>query len=301
MVYTQGISGMVCEDDIVRIPGTTEHYKVTRWADENGQEVGIRDIHKSEFTYKATDLEVLETTDGEAAEVGDEVVYIKYGSSCFYLGEISTVTKVDPDDGYLSINGYSVDPERVRVLLTQVEVDENIAHLNSLQTTPTKTKQGNTMKETFTDVLNQNKDNGIAVARVTTGKAINKSLIKLVKPHMPFGTSKFLDNALAPVVIANAFALAIKQYTNSPRAVMAADMMLEAAAFQTADAFNIDDLIDDLLDGISLPGFSNDPLFDVATAKTAALRKFAADKEIDISGVSGITAIRETITAALAG
>ena len=156
------------------------------------------------------------------------------------------------------------------------------------------------VKNTAAALVGQNKDNAISVARVTAGKAINKKLVSLVKPKLPMMARGFADNPIFALAMANAIAFGIKNYTENSKANLAADMMLEAAAFQTAEAFEIDDMIEDLLDGISLPG--GEALdFNVATAKTAELRAFAKEKGISLEGVTGIANIRTAITELLEG
>lgn len=154
----------------------------------------------------------------------------------------------------------------------------------------------NDIKTTAAELVNQNKSNATAVARVTAGKAINKKLVSLIKPKLPFPVRSFADHELAPLFIANVVSFAIKNYTDSQKANEAADMMLEASAFQTAEAFNIDDLIEDLLDGIKLPG-DEEVSFDISTAKMSELREYAKSNNIDLvdpegNAIKGIDNIR---------
>ena len=242
-----------------------------------------------------------------------------YPVAPFFDNEIIKLTddETDLDDEYRIAFEYNNSLERGYIHHTLVKKyfyseDEAIDYRETLiakskvedsttsSTTQQNSTQGNNMttpiSQTATNLMHQNKDNATAVARVTAGKAINKKLLDLVKPKLPLMVRGFADHELAPLLIANGVAFAIKQYTDNAKANEAADMMLEAAAFQTAEAFNIDDIIEDLLDGIKMPGVLS---FNIATAKTAELKAFAAEQGIDLSGCNNNDERKAAITAAM--
>jgi hypothetical protein len=154
-----------------------------------------------------------------------------------------------------------------------------------------------TMKQTIMGLGEQNKDNALAVARVTAGKALNKKLVKLIKPKLPFPINGLADSGFAPVIIANAVAFAIKQYTTNERANTIADLMLEAAAFQLAGSFNLDDMLEDLIDGIALPGAV--ATVDLNAMSVTDLKTLAKTNNIDIAGLTSKAEIRDAVKAAI--
>lgn len=125
----------------------------------------------------------------------------------------------------------------------------------------TKTKQQTkeqtmlkTIKDTAVATLAQNKQTFTVAAQVTAGRTVNQQLIKAIKPKMPMMLRGYADHPIASILLANATAFAIKQYmpTNN-KANILADCMMQAAAIDTMDSFNIEDMVNDFISNLSLP------------------------------------------------
>ena len=116
----------------------------------------------------------------------------------------------------------------------------------------TKTQKGLDMN--VSQQVNKNKDAVILAAKLTAGKALNTKVIKLVTPKLPMLLQGYAKHPLASVVLANVVGMAIQQYaSNNEKAKQVAELMLNASAVQALDSFNIDEILDSLLDGIKLP------------------------------------------------
>ena len=200
---------------------------------------------------------------------------------------------------YFDVNDNEVEVEFSDGATCSIPV-ENVVKVLRISDNNNQNKKEINMNTVTNTLMTSNKANAIAVARVTAGKAINKKLIKLIKPRMPFGTQGIMDSEFAPLILANITAFAIKQYTDNDKAHKVADMMLEASAFQLAEGFNLDDMLEDLLDGISVPGMSNSS-FNVSTASMAELRAYAKENMVDLKGITGIANIRQHINSELSG
>lgn len=134
-----------------------------------------------------------------------------------------------------------------------VSTSSNESELKKQVTKPEESKMSKTIKTTTMEMANINKQAAFNVAKITAGKALNTKLAKLVKPKLPMMLKGYADHPLFSSVIANLVAGAIKRYTDNDKANQAADAMIEAAMFQLADSFNIQETIDSFLDGFSLP------------------------------------------------
>lgn len=148
------------------------------------------------------------------------------------------------------------------------EVNLLISRLHELSTTVAekpikeiKTKQQTkeqtmprTIKDTAIATLAQNKQTFTVAAQVTAGRTVNQQLIKAIKPKMPMMLRGYSDHPIASILLANATAFAIKQYmpTNN-KANILADCMMQAAAIDTMDSFNIEDMVNDFISNLSLP------------------------------------------------
>jgi hypothetical protein len=128
---------------------------------------------------------------------------------------------------------------------------------DELQLTKPKTKTKSNKEHTMSrakDQLNANKEAVITAGKLVAGKAINKKLIKLIKPKLPMFMKGYADSPFAALVSANLVGIAIKHYApNNTKAIQVADLMLEAAALEAIESFNIEDLIDKLLKDVKLP------------------------------------------------
>ena len=121
----------------------------------------------------------------------------------------------------------------------------------SKPTNPTKESK---MKQVLSQQLEANKDSATLAARITAGKAINKRVMKLVKPKLPMMVRGYADSPIASVVLANIVGLAMKQYMpQSSKAQLVASMMLDASALQAIESFDLESILESVLEGVKLP------------------------------------------------
>jgi hypothetical protein len=117
----------------------------------------------------------------------------------------------------------------------------------------TKTKEGNNSMSKVSQQLEKNKSAALAAAKITAGKAINNKLMKLVKPKLPMMMRGYTDSPFAKVVLANATGLAIQQFLpDNKKANKAAELMLNAAALQMLESFDLEGMLDELLKGAKI-------------------------------------------------
>ena len=129
-----------------------------------------------------------------------------------------------------------------------------IAKANPKPTTKDKPMAKQTLKDNISTQIIETKEATINAAELKAGQLINKQAIKLIKPQLPMMVRGFADHPAASVVLANVIGLALKQYApENPKLAKVSSLMLNAAAFDTIDSFNIDAMVDKLVSGIKLP------------------------------------------------
>jgi hypothetical protein len=120
-------------------------------------------------------------------------------------------------------------------------------------------------------MLDANKEAFKTSASRRSGKIINDRLIGLIKPKLPVMVRGYADTELGRFVMANLLAAAVVKFgTNHPKLLVAADMAVQDAADQFLGSFNLEDIINELLDGVELP--STEPARE---ATASGLRKAA--------------------------
>ena len=131
------------------------------------------------------------------------------------------------------------------------EVKQNVVS-NSNQSGEVK-MANNTNK--VTAIVTANKTAAQNAAKIEAGTiAINK-LANLLAPKMPFGTSGYLKTPLGKVVLANVVNFAIQQYAaNNPKAKVIGEAVMDAAALELVQSFNVGAMIDDLIGSVNLTG-----------------------------------------------
>lgn len=104
-------------------------------------------------------------------------------------------------------------------------------------------------------IVTANKTAAQTAVKIEAGNIALDKLAKLLSPRMPFGTSSYLKSPLGKVVMANLISFAINQYAaNNPKAKIIGDAVMDAAALELVQSFNISALIDDLVGSINLTG-----------------------------------------------
>ena len=105
--------------------------------------------------------------------------------------------------------------------------------------------------------LADNKDAGLIAVQIETGNVVIKQITKRVAPKLPMMVRGYADHPLFEVAVANTLNMALKQYRpNDKRAIYVADAVMQAAAVTAIQALNINELINEVLDGIEIPGFA---------------------------------------------
>jgi len=110
-------------------------------------------------------------------------------------------------------------------------------------------------------------------AKRRTGAMINKRVVNAIAPRLPIMVRGYAQTPLGEAVIANMVAaVAIKYFPANEKVTLAADAMVTAAADEFIGSFNIEEMIDEILDGIDLSGLK-DTTDDVREATSTVLRK----------------------------
>lgn len=121
--------------------------------------------------------------------------------------------------------------------------------------TQTETKMEEKTMSKVNAIVTANKTAAQTAVKIEAGNIALDKLAKLLSPRMPFGTSSYLKSPLGKVVMANLISFAINQYAaNNPKAKIIGDAVMDAAALELVQSFNISALIDDLVGSINLTG-----------------------------------------------
>ena len=108
-------------------------------------------------------------------------------------------------------------------------------------------------KQAASVMVDGNKEAFKASAKMRTGKMINKRVVGVIAPRLPLMIRGYAQSDLGEAVIANIVAMAIIKYLpTNEKAVLAADAMIVGAADEFIGSFNIEEMIDEVLDGINL-------------------------------------------------
>lgn len=121
--------------------------------------------------------------------------------------------------------------------------------------TKTQTKMEEKTMSKVNAIVTANKSAAQTAVKIEAGNIALDKLGKLIAPRMPFGTSSYLKSPLGKVVMANLISFAITQYAaNNPKAKIISEAVMDAAALELVQSFNIGALIDDLVGSINLAG-----------------------------------------------
>ena len=112
-----------------------------------------------------------------------------------------------------------------------------------------------TVKQTANVMLGANTEAAKLAAEITAGNVLNDRLAKMVTPQLPAMAKLYANTALGKALIANAFAAGLVHFLpTNDKAAKASGMMVNAAMLELAGTFNIEDMVDEFLDGVKLPG-----------------------------------------------
>ncbi len=111
-----------------------------------------------------------------------------------------------------------------------------------------------TIKQTANVMVGANKEAAVLAAQITGGNILNDRLAKMVIPQLPATAKIFINTAPGKALLANAFAAGLVHFApQNDKAAMASGMMVQAAMLELAGTFNIEEMVDEFLDGVKLP------------------------------------------------
>lgn len=110
-----------------------------------------------------------------------------------------------------------------------------------------------TIKDTANILVAGNKGAFKESAKRRTGKMLNDRLVALIQPKLPMMIRGYADSELGRAAIANLLAGAIIHFGyKHDKLTLAADAMVTAAMDDFVGSFNIEDMVNDLIDGVDL-------------------------------------------------
>ena len=134
--------------------------------------------------------------------------------------------------------------------------------------TQTETKMEEKTMSKVNAIVTANKSAAQTAVRIEAGNIALDKLGKLIAPRMPFGTASYIKTPLGKVVMANLISFAIQQYAgNNPKAKIISEAVMEAAALELVQSFNIGAMIDDLVSSVNLSGLEEPTGLDKYTVK----------------------------------
>ena len=115
-----------------------------------------------------------------------------------------------------------------------------------------------TLGQTAAAIVAQNKESAKTAGGIIAGNIINDRLAKIITPKLPMMVRGYVDTPLGKAAIANIAAGALIHFlpANS-KATTAASAMIEAAMVEFASSFNVESMIDELIDGVDLSGVTD--------------------------------------------
>ncbi len=133
-----------------------------------------------------------------------------------------------------------------------------------------------TIKEVASTLVEGNKVAFTANASRRAGSMFNQRAVALIKPKLPVMVRGYADTELGEFVVANLIAAAIIKfgYTND-KLLMLADAGVTAANDKLLGSFNLEEMVNDLIDGIDTSGLTK--AADTGRQTTASVLRKAAD------------------------
>ena len=130
-----------------------------------------------------------------------------------------------------------------------------------------------TIKDTIGVMVEGNKGAAKASAKRRAGNMLNDRIVGMIAPKLPYMARGYAESPLGKAMIANAVAGAIVHfgYTNE-KLMLASDAMVTAAMDEFIGSFNLEAMINELVDGIDLSSVK-DAGDDVRGATASVLRK----------------------------
>jgi hypothetical protein len=112
-----------------------------------------------------------------------------------------------------------------------------------------------TLKQTAGALLSANTSAVKLSAKITVGNILNDRVAAIVVPKLPMMMRVMASGepAITKAVLANLVSVAIIQFApENEKATLAADAMINAAMLEFAGSFNIEAMINEVIDGLDL-------------------------------------------------
>jgi len=115
------------------------------------------------------------------------------------------------------------------------------------------------VKDTMSVIVDANKDAGKDSAKIIAGNILNDKVNALVTKNLPTGVKlvvgSYIESNIGKAVIANAVAgILIHTMPNNEKVALAAEAMIKSASLAFASSFNIEEMINEVLDEV--PGLT---------------------------------------------
>lgn len=108
--------------------------------------------------------------------------------------------------------------------------------------------------ETAGVLVSANKEAAKESASIVAGRILNKRVAKIVAPKLPLMVRSYAQTQLGEAVLANVVAgVLIHVMPENAKVQLASNAMIQAASLELLSSFNIEEMIDELLDGVKLP------------------------------------------------
>jgi hypothetical protein len=107
------------------------------------------------------------------------------------------------------------------------------------------------VKDTFSAVASANKEAIKDSGKIIAGNIINNRLEQVIVPKLPLMVRGYASTPLGRAALANVIAgVIIHTMPTNDKAILAAECMIQSASLELASSFNIEEMINDLLDGV---------------------------------------------------
>jgi len=110
------------------------------------------------------------------------------------------------------------------------------------------------VKNTASAMVSLNKQSAVLAAQVTTGNIIADRVSKIIVPKLPLMVKGYANTEIGKAVVSNIVAgVLIHTMPENDKAAFVADALIKSAALELAASLNIEEMFDELLDGITIP------------------------------------------------
>lgn len=113
--------------------------------------------------------------------------------------------------------------------------------------------------ETASVMYDVNKEAAVDSGKIIAGNILNDRVVKVIAPKLPLMVRGYADTPVGKAAICNLIAgVLIHTMPQNEKVGIAAQAMIQSASLQLASSFNIEEMINDLLDGV--PGLDPNPV-----------------------------------------